>query len=297
MIWKLLKSWKKFEFLLEVTFQFSSPTINHFIFFSFHGAVITESSKLHFKRSFPNNLRKSYLTAQLLRHTENRVYLRIIVTWWNCSKDCSKFDELRVDRTDTLHWLSLLCEGWERCFFFWTVRFFPEKWRPIPNNQRRKWVIRWIVLQLFSLLNIHFLEPDTPTVHILTDRTTTNSFSLSWDPPQNPNGIIKSYDVYIRFREFSYYNPSHCDDSFQKEFEEKVFVEAGNSYVFQNAFPYASYYVLVQAVNGEETSGYSSTEISETLPGEKFDIFINWWELKSTWKLPCSSVRSSDKPG
>lgn len=88
----------------------------------------------------------------------------------------------------------------------------------------------------------------------------------------NANGEIKSYNVFVKFRNLSYYNASYCNQDFQRDFDQTVSVDAGNSFVFHNAYPFATYYVQVQAVNGAEVSEWSKPETCETLPGEEFDV-------------------------
>lgn len=105
-----------------------------------------------------------------------------------------------------------------------------------------------------------------PVVRILSDEVSQTSCNFSWDPPKNPNGEIKSYSIFIRFLNFSYFNPPQCAYSFE-DVEEKVTADGENKYFFRHALPYATYSIQVQAQNGEEVSGYSKFETCTTLSG------------------------------
>jgi hypothetical protein len=101
----------------------------------------------------------------------------------------------------------------------------------------------------------------------LTDQTTDKSFTVKWNPPTKPNGVIKNYKIAIQFLNFSYFIPSTCNNDFKKSFEEVVLADSGNNFTFQEAFPYASYMIQVGAINGEEASGFSDKQTVTTLPG------------------------------
>lgn len=116
-----------------------------------------------------------------------------------------------------------------------------------------------------------FTEPDTPVLKMLPEQTTTNSCSFRWDPPLNPRGEIKNYNIFIKFIDFSYFNPSYCFNDFAKEFEDSVMVDARNEFTFRQAFPFASYSIQIQAKNGEDVSDYTTTpQTCETFSGLKF---------------------------
>lgn len=102
---------------------------------------------------------------------------------------------------------------------------------------------------------------------MLPDQTSKESFSFRWNASVNPRGEIKNYNIFITFLNFSYFNPSACNNDFQKEFVELVTFAAGNEFTFREAFPFAYYSVQVQAENGEEVSSYSPLQSIRTLPG------------------------------
>lgn len=102
---------------------------------------------------------------------------------------------------------------------------------------------------------------------MLPDNTTNSSCSFQWSAPLNPRGEIKSYNIFIKFMTFKYFNPSACKTDFKKEYEEFVLVDAGNEFTFKEAFSYASYSIQIQAKNGEEVSLYTPLQTCETLAG------------------------------
>jgi hypothetical protein len=113
-----------------------------------------------------------------------------------------------------------------------------------------------------------FTAPDRPVLKVLPDQISKTSCSFRWDAPNNPRGDIQSYNVFIKFLNFSYFNPTACKNNFQTDFEKFVMADAGNELTFNEAFPFASYSIQVQAKNREEVSEYSSPpETCETLPG------------------------------
>lgn len=120
------------------------------------------------------------------------------------------------------------------------------------------------------------LEPDKPVVYLQSDQTTTTSFSFIWDAPKNPNGEIKHYNVYVKFSNFSYYNPIECDNDFKKEVTEILMVDVNREYTFHEALPYAEYFIQVQVLNsGDYTSDFSNFVTCKTLPGAELSKFNN----------------------
>jgi hypothetical protein len=102
---------------------------------------------------------------------------------------------------------------------------------------------------------------------ILSDQITESTCPFSWTSPLNPRGEIQTYNIFIRFLNFSYFNPPSCKNDFLPEIEEIVMVDAGNEFTFKSAFPFASYLIQVRANNGEDSSLYSTPQTCETLPG------------------------------
>lgn len=111
---------------------------------------------------------------------------------------------------------------------------------------------------------------------ILQDKISDHSFSFKWEPPLTPNGIIVNYNIFIKFLNFTYYNPPGCVDknNTDKDFEVSVLENEEKQYEYVLALPYASYSIQVQAKNGEELSKWSNHEVCETLAGKHMEIFL-----------------------
>lgn len=112
------------------------------------------------------------------------------------------------------------------------------------------------------------LDPDKPLVHLMAEQTTATSFAFRWDPPKNPYGEIKSYDIFVKFSDFFYHNPINCNQEFKTEVKEVVRVEADRNYTFYDALPNTAYNIMVNVLNsGDLPSGFSEMKTSETLSG------------------------------
>lgn len=132
----------------------------------------------------------------------------------------------------------------------------------------------YLCWNLTSYLN-RVLEPDKPVVYLQSDQTTTTSFSFIWDAPKNPYGEIKHYNVYVKFSNFSYYNPIECDNDFKREVTEILMVDVNREYTFHEALPYAEYFIQVQVLNsGDYTSDFSNFVTCKTLPGAELNLII-----------------------
>lgn len=69
------------------------------------------------------------------------------------------------------------------------------------------------------------------------------------------------------FDNFSYFHPESCEDHFERQLEATISVdsEISDAFTFRNLLPSASYYLTIQAVNGNGASAFSPFVICDTL--------------------------------
>lgn len=106
-------------------------------------------------------------------------------------------------------------------------------------------------------------------MHIDNSSIESDKFTLRWDAPKNPRGLIKQYKIFIKFNKYAYANPPYCPQNpNEKEFNETIFDVDNRAFTYKTATPYSTYFVQIQASNGESKEGeWSANTAVTTLPG------------------------------
>lgn len=103
------------------------------------------------------------------------------------------------------------------------------------------------------MVTLLFPVPSGPPRNVLIDSTTT-SFTISWDPPLEPNGNIQGYKV-------MYYK---CDDPNKKNIRDNVNERV---YTVKDLHPYRCYRILVACESSGGLGPYSDSVERWTKPG------------------------------
>lgn len=106
----------------------------------------------------------------------------------------------------------------------------------------------WVIL-LFSV-------PSGPPQNVKIDSTTSTSFTLTWDPPLEPNGIILGYEV-------MYYE---CDKSNKKNIYDNI---KERKHTIKDLHPYRCYRMHVACKSSGGLGAYSDWVERRTEPGSK----------------------------
>jgi Fibronectin type III domain len=112
-------------------------------------------------------------------------------------------------------------------------------------------------------LMFHVSVPSPPIIKI---QTSSESFTVQWDPPAKPNGIIKSYKIVIQLQNISSDVPPRCWQNSSKPTEVTIDANADHQFTFNEAQPSATYLIQMFATNSEATSDPSDNLI-QTRPG------------------------------
>ena len=134
----------------------------------------------------------------------------------------------------------------------------------------------------------------------MKESVTSTSFSFKWDP-RKTKGPVKHFNIYIRFYEYRYYNPSVCNWRNLSDFEEKWSADKERKFTFIQAFPFTSYSIQITTVNtGDKVGEYSDAVYCDTnpSPSDEIRVFqylqnqpVPTFEHNATvvfsWKYPC----------
>jgi hypothetical protein len=109
-------------------------------------------------------------------------------------------------------------------------------------------------------------------VSIKSDSKTSTGFTVVWDPPTKPKGVISSYRINIAFSEFNYFTPGYCpkynrSDSGSRDADEAL------EYSFIHGVPFSKYQVQVRA------SSTKDGEWSETKEVVTNSSMFEWREI------------------
>lgn len=156
------------------------------------------------------------------------------------------------------------------------------------------------IMEYSIYLRIFFQVPERPKVTVLPQSITSTSFAFQWDPKKT-KGPVKHFNIYIRFYEYRYYNPSECNSRNLSDFEEKWSPDKERKFTFIQAFPFTSYSIQITTVNtGEKVGEYSEAVYCDTNPSPSNEIRMFQYfqnqpaptiQHNSTvvfsWKYPC----------
>ena len=123
-----------------------------------------------------------------------------------------------------------------------------------------------------------FSVPSGPPRNVKTDSATSTSFTLTWDPPLEPNGIILGYVV-------MYYE---CDEPDKKNIHDNI---NERKQTIKDLHPYRCYRMLVACKSSGGLGAYSNWVERWTKPGGERGVKV----LSSLCALRKHTFRTSSK--
>ena len=112
----------------------------------------------------------------------------------------------------------------------------------------------FLVILLFSV-------PSGPPLNVQIDSTTSTSFTLTWDPPLEPNGIILGYDV-------MYYE---CDEPNKKNIYDNI---KERKHTIKDLHPYRCYRMHVACESSGGLGAFSDWVKHWTEPGGEHGVRV-----------------------
>ena len=106
-----------------------------------------------------------------------------------------------------------------------------------------------------------FSVPSGPPRNVKVDSVTSTSFTLTWDPPLEPNGIILGYDV-------MYYE---CDETNKKNIHDNI---NERKHTIIDLHPYRCYRMYVACESSGGLGAFSDWVEHWTKPGSKRDVRV-----------------------
>ena len=104
------------------------------------------------------------------------------------------------------------------------------------------------------IISYSLTAPKDPPRNVVINRTTSNSITLSWDPPLEPNGVIEGYDV--RYYERESPNKLNIDDNVKRRV-----------HTISDLEPWRYYRILVACQSSGGLGPYSESVEQRTDPG------------------------------
>lgn len=111
------------------------------------------------------------------------------------------------------------------------------------------------------LIILLFSVPNGPPLNVKIESTTSTSFTLTWDPPLEPNGIILGYDV-------KYYE---CDEPNIKNIYDNI---NERKHTIKNLHPYRCYQMYVACESSGGLGAYSDMVKNWTKPGGEHGVRV-----------------------
>lgn len=131
----------------------------------------------------------------------------------------------------------------------------------------RPLIDKYAILVLFL---ISLIAPSGPPRNVTIIGTTSTSFTLSWDPPLEPNGIIEGYDV--QYYESIKPNKKNVDESVR-----------GRDHTIKDLQPWRDYEIRVRCQSSGGRGPFSDPINKRTDPGGRrlFVCYSVMWHVAS----------------
>ena len=111
------------------------------------------------------------------------------------------------------------------------------------------------------LVTLLFPAPGGPPLNVEIVSTTSESFTLTWDPPLEPNGIILGYDVMFY----------ECDESNKKNIHDNI---KERKHTIKNLHPYRCYRMYVACESSGGLGAFSDGIERWTKPGGERGVTV-----------------------
>nr|XP_002739271.1 PREDICTED: uncharacterized protein LOC100370277 [Saccoglossus kowalevskii] len=148
------------------------------------------------------------------------------------------------------------------------------------NGELDYYIVYYSIISGSNTMNKQI--PDKPRISSFHN-TSDSALTIEWNPPINPRGVTKRYELYLFLNSGGSAVKSHTEHPKQSD------QTSTYTYLFTNLLAYTEYIVRIKVCNGrrcslaEEKSAKTSEGIHALIPYEGFDGHVGMEDSKGSW--------------